>query len=130
MKYIELQNEVIAVLKAFGYNPEVKENTPSNGYNDIYFRVDNGFDSMQARHKDAILMLVKGHLLEFYYGGDIQHIYLSRECHGLEPNDNRYSCLLYKMKLVKSDEPYYKDGSEIFVNMGDRFIRFADWQRC
>lgn len=72
-------------------------------------------------------MLAKGYLSEFYYGGDIQHIYLYKKCHGLEPDDDCYSCLLHEIKLVNSITPKCNSGSEIFVNMGDHFSRYVDW---
>lgn len=128
MKSIEIHQEVVALLKAFGYKPEVKVNHPSVGYIDICFPVKNGFGTMPARHKDAISMLTKGYLYEFYYASDTQHVYLLNECNGLKPNDDRYSCLIHKMRLVSSNEPCFGDGQEVFVNMGDHFKRFVNWK--
>ena len=58
----EIHKEVVALLKAFGYKPEVKVNHPSVGYIDICFPVKNWFETMPTRHKDAISMLAKGYL--------------------------------------------------------------------
>ena len=124
----EIHKEVVALLKAFGYKPEVKVNHPSVGYIDICFPVKNGFETMPTRHKDAISMLAKGYLSLFYYTSDTQHVYLRNECKGLKPNDDRYSCLIHEMRLVSSDEPYFGDGQEVFVNMGDHFKRFVKWK--
>ena len=124
----EIHKEVVALLKAFGYKPEVKVNKPTVDYIDICFPVKNGFDTMPTRHKDAISMLAKGYLSEFYYASGNQHVYLRNECNGLKPNDDRYSCLIHEMRLASSDEPYYGDGQEVFVNMGDHFKRFVNWK--
>ena len=124
----EIHKEVVALLKAFGYKPEVKVNHPSVGYIDICFPVKNGFETMPTRHKDAISMLAKGYLSLFYYTSDTQHVYLRNECKGLKPNDDRYSCLIHEIRLVSSDEPYFGDGQEVFVNMGDHFKRFVNWK--
>lgn len=128
MKVNEICQEVIALLQAFGYKPEVKVNKPTVGYIDICFPVKNGFETMPTRHKDAISMLAKGYLSEFYYESDNQHIYLCNECNGLKPNDDRYSCLIYEMLLVSSNEPVFDNGKEVFVNMGDHFKRFVNWK--
>lgn len=128
MEAIEINQEVIAMLFALGYKPEVKVNNPDVGYIDICCHVKNGSDTMPTRHKDAISMLAKGYLYEFYYASDIQHIYLRNECIGLKPNDDRYSCLIHEMRLVSSDEHKIGNGLELFVNMGDHFKRFVNWK--
>ena len=128
MKAIEIHQEVIALLEAFGYKPEVKVNKPTVGYIDICFPVKYGSETMPTRHKDAISMLAKGYLSEFYYASGNQHVYLRNECNGLEPNDDRYSCLIHEMRLVSSNEPYFDNGQEVFVNMGDHFKRFVNWK--
>lgn len=122
----KIQKEVKALLEAWGYKPEVRIDRPSKGYVDICFHVNNGFDTMPTRHKDAIIMLAKGYLSEFYYGQDTQHVYLRNECKGLNPDDDRYDCLLHEIKSVDSNDR--EIGPEIFVNMGDRFKRFVNWK--
>lgn len=128
MNAIEIHQEVVALLEAFWYKPEVKVNKPTVDYIDICFPVKNGFETMPTRHKDAISMLAKGYLSSFYYASNTQHVYLRNECNGLKPNDDRYSCLIHEMRLVSSDEPYFGDGQEVFVNMGDHFKRFVNWK--
>ena len=128
MKAIEIHQEVVALLEAWGYKPEVKVNKPTVGYIDICFPVKYGFETMPTRHKDAISMLAKGYLSEFYYASDTQHVYLYNECNGLKPNDDRYSCLIHEMRLVSSNEPCFNNGQEVFVNMGDHFKRFVNWK--
>ena len=128
MKAIEIHKEVIAMLMAWGYKPEATVNKPTVGYIDICFPAKKGFETMPTRHKDAISMLAKGYLSEFYYASGNQHVYLRNECNGLEPNDDRYSCLIHEMRLVSSNEPYFDNGQEVFVNMGDHFKRFVNWK--
>ena len=57
MEAIEIHKEVIALLEAFGYKPEVKVNKPTAGYIDICFPVKYGSETMPTRDKDAISML-------------------------------------------------------------------------
>ena len=128
MKAIKIRQEIVAMLMAWGYKPEVKVNKPTIGTIDICFPVKYGFETMPTRHKDAISMLAKGYLLVFYYASGKQHVYLRNECKGLEPNDDRYSCLIHKMRLVSSNEPCFGNGQEVFVNMGDHFKRFVNWK--
>lgn len=120
-----LINEVIEVLRAFGYEPKVEKhvNAVFGDEYDIYFHVSDGSDSMKQRHKDSISMLVKGYLNEFYYESDTQHVRISDNiCYGLEPDDGRYSCLIHEMIHVNDKIlPDY----EMFVNLGDRFQRLT-----
>lgn len=125
-----IHKEVKALLEAFGYNPKVNTHTTEFGYDivDIHFHVNNGYETMPIRHKDAIIMLAKGYLSEFYYGQDTQHVRLYSKCKGLRPDDDRYGCLLHEARLVSSDEPHLRSGIEVFVNMGDHFKRFVNWE--
>lgn len=127
MNYIHY--EVKALLEAFGYKPDVKEYRTIGGINkvDLYFQVDNGSETMPTRHKDAIAMLSKGYLSEFYYDGVTQHVRMFDYCIGLDPDDDRYECLLHKISLVDSVELLPDKGQEVFVNMGDHFKRFVNW---
>ena len=130
MNATEIHQEVVALLEAWGYKPEVKVNKPDADYIDICFPVKYGFDTMPTRHKDAISMLAKGYLSKFYYASGIQHVYLLNECNGLKPNDDRYSCLIQEILFVSSSEPRFGNGREVFVNMGDRFKRFVNWEEA
>lgn len=116
-----LKDEVIEMVKGFGYKPVVKE---YENWIDIQF-YSPGFDSFPRRYIDAISMLVKGYIMEFYYGQDMHHIRLYTECQGQDPDSDRYSCLIYAMNKVKYDEPKLAAGKEVFVNMGDRVERLV-----
>lgn len=129
-KLNNIHQEVKALLEAFGYKPEVETHRSSFDkiIVDMHFHVDNGYETMPIRHKDAIIMLAKGYLAEFYYGQDTQHVRLYGKCKGLKPDDERYGCLLHEVRLVSSDEPHLRSGIEVFVNMGDHFKRFVNWE--
>lgn len=128
MELQPIQKEVVSLLQAFGYKPEVKtyHATHFKTIVEISFPVNNGFETMPTRHKDAIAMLVKGYLSEFYYEQDTQYIRLYYNCKGLDPDDSRYACLLHELRLVNS-EHLCKPGTEVFVNMGDHFKRLVNW---
>ena len=91
--------------------------------NDISLRQHT--EKLDEALKDAISMLAKGYLSEFYYASGNQHVYLRNECNGLNPDDDRYSCLIHEMRLVSSNEHCFSNGQESFVNMGDHFKRFV-----
>ena len=65
MNAIEIHQEVIALLQAWGYKPEVKVNKPASAYIDICFPVKNGFDTMPTRHKTLFLCSQKAICLNF-----------------------------------------------------------------
>ncbi len=67
---------------------------------------------------------IGGFLSEFYWVNGKHHIYIREECKGLLPDDDRYSCLIYEMNKVSSDEERINSyGKEYFFNFGDRFER-------
>ena len=62
--------QLIAVLKALGYEPKHNEEKK-----DVYF-TSHGFDSFPGNHKTVVRAILGKDLREFYYGGiDTQHIY-------------------------------------------------------
>lgn len=118
-------NEVIGVLHSFGYNGI--EHDVNKLFHVIHFHVDNGSDSMPTRHKDAISMLTKGYLNVFSYKSDRQYIYINKELKGIDPDDDRYSCLIHEMIHVQDNKRTKEevDGKEIFINRYDHFDRFV-----
>jgi len=64
--------EVINKLRLLGYNPILKE---YKKYVDVKF-VSFGFDNFKNLHKEIIHQICGTKLMEFYYGGDTQHIYI------------------------------------------------------
>lgn len=120
-----IHKEVKALLEAFGYKPEVKI---FKEMVEMSFHVNNGYETMPIRHKNAISMLAKGYLMEFCYGSDTQHVRLYHDYKGLMPDDDRYGCLLHVIRKVDSDSEMTRRGMEVFVNMGDQFKRFVNWK--
>lgn len=117
-----IKQEIKSVLEAFGYKPTFKSN---ENFEEIQF-YSPGSDSFLQRHKDAISMLSKGYLMEFYYMGDTHHVRLYKECKGLDPDNDRYSTLIYVMnKVPKNEIRCLEPGNEVFVNMYDHFKRLV-----
>ena len=112
-----LLKEVIAIIIALGYDPHVTENGKMFI---IRFHVNNGFDSFSVRYKNSISMLLGGFLSEFYYDDDCQDICILKECNGINPNSDKYGCLLHEMRLVNDD-----NNKEIFINRIDHFDRIT-----
>ena len=123
----DVTSEVCVFLRAFGFNPYVNRYTTKNGtsISDVSFTVDNGSESLYQRYKDAISMLVKGYLMEFYYQGNTQHVRLYETPVGLDRDNDRYSCLIKEMIHVQDDKPAV---SEMFINMGDHFNRMVQYE--
>ena len=107
-------DEVMTVLKSLGYK-NVQLYNPDDY--DITFNI-SGFEDFPQRHKDMISLLLKGYLKEMYYApGGIQHIYIYNDLKGVEPDDDRYSCLISKIIHVQTPPPELF--AEAFINYGD-----------
>ena len=112
-----LVKEVTKIITTLGYDPHVTENDKMFI---IRFHVNNGFDSFPVRYKNSILMLLGGFLSEFYYDDDLQDICILKQCNGINPDSNKYSCLLHEMRLVNDN-----NNKEIFINRIDHFDRIT-----
>ena len=120
----ELLDEVENVLKSLGYTNFSRKN--GDGHYDLAFTSpwDFGFEGFKQRHKDAIVLLTKGYLLEIYYLSDRHHVLLYKELQGLDPDDDRYSTLIYTaMEVPDTETPCRVAGNEIFINNVDHFTR-------
>lgn len=120
--YIDLVKECKNILISLGY-----ENINEKEYNDyveISFRspCDLGYEGFRNRHKDVIRMLLKGYLFEMDYYSDTHCIKMLKTLTGLDPDDDRYSCLYDKTNKVSST---YLKVNDIFVNYGDHVSRFV-----
>ena len=116
---IELCNEIISCLKALGYSTELSNVDGKVICTDIKIKGE-----LKPRHMKMVEMLSGGFLSEFYFSNDIHHVYLRKECNGLLPDDNRYSCLLYEVNKVQSSEDKTLSyNREAFCNKGDHFER-------
>lgn len=116
------QREVKELLEAFGYKPEPQFHQLDKGFVILKVPVKNGSESLPQRYKDAIAMLAKGYLSEIYYSSDCFYIWLSVDCLGIFPDDERYSCLVHELIHAKDRKPT-DQGLEVFINFGDHFTR-------
>ena len=119
MNHIELSVELMSILRALNYSCELKTIEGKSIVMDIAVQGE-----LSVRHQKMIEMLLGGFLSEFYWVNGKHHIYIREECKGLLPDDDRYSCLIYEMNKVSSDEERINSyGKEYFFNLGDRFER-------
>ncbi len=79
---------------ALDYDVQIKN---ENYIYEIRFHVNDGSDSFPVRYVDMLRMLFKGFLHEFYYSSDTQIIIVRKENSGLEPDNDKYSCLLKEL---------------------------------
>lgn len=118
MNHIELSVELMSILRALNYSCELKTIEGKSIAMDIAVQGE-----LSVRHKKMIEMLLGGFLSEFYWVNGKHHIYIREECKGLLPDDDRYSCLIYEMNKVSSDEERINSyGKEYFFNLGDRLV--------
>lgn len=111
------------VLRALGW--EVVINEKENYWN-IVLTNTNSSEDMPESHKSCLRGLLRGWLMEFNYEGGRQQVNIYKELHGLDPEDDRYSCLDTCVKRTDSNIPVYKlDDREIFVRRKDRFDRYV-----
>lgn len=117
----ELVDVVKTVLTALGYKNF--DETDRRFFWELSFQspCNLGFDGFKNSHKDAIRMLLKGYLREFSYSNDTHYIQISKELKGLEPEDDRYSCLYDNTNHVMDD----KKGKDVFINYGDFVERYV-----
>lgn len=120
----ELLDEVENVLKSFGYTNIKREDQ------DMFYRIgftspwNLGSEGFKRRHMDAIILLTKGYLTELFYLSDRHHVLLRKELRGLDPDDDRYSTLIYTaMEVPHTEVPCCEVGKEVFVNNVDHFTR-------
>lgn len=111
------------VLRALGW--EVKINEKENYWN-LVLTNTNSSEDMPESHKSCIRGLLRGWLMEFNYEGGRQQVNIYKDLHGLNPEDDRYSCLDTCVKRTDSNIPVHKlDDREIFVRRKDRFDRYV-----
>lgn len=119
INHIELSIELMSILRALNYSCELKTIESKFIALDIVVKGE-----LAVRHMKMIEMLSGGFLSEFYWASGKHHIYIRKECNGLLPDDDRYSCLIYEMNKVSSSEKHIDSyGKEFFFNLGDRFER-------
>ena len=111
------------VLRALGWEVEINE---KENYWNLVLTNTNSSEDMPQSHKSCIRGLLRGWLMEFNYEGGRQQVNIYKDLHGLNPEDDRYSCLDTCVKRTDSNIPVYKlDDREIFVRRKDRFDRYV-----
>ena len=111
------------VLRALGW--EVKINEKKNYWNLVLINTNSSEDMPQS-HKSCLRGLLRGWLMEFNYEGGRQQVNIYKELHGLDPEDDRYSCLDTCVKRTDSNTPESElNDKEVFVRRKDRFDRYV-----
>lgn len=111
------------VLRALGWEVEINE---KENYWNLVLTNTNSSEDMPQSHKSCIRGLLRGWLMEFNYEGGRQQVNIYKDLHGLNPEDDRYSCLDTCVKRTDSDTPVYElDDREVFVRRKDRFDRYV-----
>ena len=111
------------VLRALGW--EVKINEKENYWNLVLINTNSSEDMPQS-HKSCLRGLLRGWLMEFNHEGGRQQVNIYKELHGLDPEDDRYSCLDTCVKRTDSNTPESElNDKEVFVRRKDRFDRYV-----
>ena len=111
------------VLRALGWEVEINE---KDSYWNLVLTNTNSIVDMPASHKSCLRGLLRGWLMEFNYEGGRQQVNIYKELHGLDPEDDRYSCLDTCVKRTDSNTPQSElNDKEIFVRRKDRFDRYV-----
>ena len=111
------------VLRALGWEVEIKE---KDSYWSLVLTNTSSSDDMPQSHKSCLRGLLRGWLLEFNYVGGHQQVNIYKELHGLDPEDDRYSCLDTCVKRTDSNTPESElNDKEVFVRRKDRFDRYV-----
>lgn len=111
------------VLRALGWEVEIKE---KDSYWNLVLTNTTSSEDMPQSHKSCLRGLLRGWLMEFNFEGGRQQVNIYKELHGLDPEDDRYSCLDTCVKRTDSNTPQSElNDKEIFVRRKDRFDRFV-----
>ena len=111
------------VLRALGWEVEINE---KDSYWNLVLTNTTSSEDMPESHKSCLRGLLRGWLMEFNYEGDRQQVNIYKELHGLDPEDDRYSCLDTCVKRTDSNTPEHElDDREVFVRRKDRFDRYV-----
>ena len=111
------------VLRVLGWEVEINE---KENYWNLVLTNTNSSEDMPESHKSCLRGLLRGWLMEFNYEGGRQQVNIYKDLHGLDPEDDRYSCLDTCVKRTDSDTPVHElDDREIFVRRKDHFDRYV-----
>lgn len=111
------------VLRALGWEVEINE---KESYWNLVLTNTTSSEDMPQSHKSCLCGLLRGWLMEFNYEGGRQQVNIYKELHGLDPEDDRYSCLDTCANRTDGSTPQSKlNDKEIFVRRKDRFDRYV-----
>lgn len=111
------------VLRALGWEVEINE---KDSYWNLVLTNTSSSEDMPESHKSCLRGLLRGWLMEFNYECGRQQVYIYKELHGLNPEDDRYSCLDTCANRTDGNIPQYKlNDREIFIRRKDRFDRYV-----
>jgi len=111
------------VLNTLGWKVEINE---KDSYWNLVLTNTNSSEDMPESHKSCLRGLLRGWLMEFNFEGGRQQVNIYKEPHGINPEDNSYSCLDTCVNRTDDNTPQYKlDDKEIFVRRKDRFDRYV-----
>lgn len=114
---------VADVLKALGWEVEINE---KENYRSLVLTNTNSSEDMPESHKSCLRGLLRGWLMEFNFEGGHQQVNIYKELHGLNPEDDRYSCLDTCVNRTDSNTPEHElNDREVFVRRKDRFDRYV-----
>ena len=111
------------VLRALGWEVEINE---KDNYWNLVLTNTTSSEDMPQSHKSCLRGLLRGWLMEFNYEGGRQQVNIYKDLHGLDPEDDRYSCLDTCVKRTDSNTPESElNDKEVFVRRKDRFDRYV-----
>lgn len=111
------------VLRGLGWEVEINE---KDSYWNLVLANTSSSEDMPQSHKSCLRGLLRGWLMEFNFEGGCQQVNIYKELHGLDPEDDRYSCLDTCIKRTDSNTPEHElDDKEIFVRRKDHFDRYV-----
>jgi hypothetical protein len=109
------------VLRALGWEVEINE---KDSYWNLVLTNTTSSDDMPESHKSCLRGLLRGWLMEFNFEGGRQQVNIYKELHGLDPEDDRYSCLDTCVNRTDGNTPQSElIDREIFIRRKDRFDR-------
>ena len=111
------------VLRGLGWEVEINE---KDSYWNLVLTNTTSSENMPESHKSCLRGLLRGWLMEFNFEGGRQQVNIYKELHGLNPEDDRYSCLDTCVKRTDSNTPQSElNDKEIFVRRKDHFDRYV-----
>ena len=111
------------VLRGLGWEVEIKE---KDSYWNLVLTNTTSSENMPQSHKSCLRGLLRGWLMEFNFEGGRQQVNIYKELQGLDPEDDRYSCLDTCANRTDGNTPQSKlNDKEVFVRRKDHFDRYV-----